>query len=267
MISVIVVTKDEENMIRACLESVKWAAEIIVYDNGSTDKTLEIAKKYTDKIYKYEGQDYAELRNRAMEKTAGDWVLYVDADERVLEPLKKEIIGLTANSDKSAFAISRRNIIFGREERYGPFWPDWIIRLYKKSEFKGWVGKIHEHGTFRGKLGYTKNSFIHLTHRDVDQIVTKSLNWSNFDAKLRLELNHPKMSGLRFLRIFITEIFYQGIIRRGFFSGTIGIMDSLLQAFSLFITYIKLWELQQQKPLNQTYDEIDKKLIDSGFKY
>lgn len=267
MISAIVITKNEEDRIKACLESLKWVDEIVVYDNGSEDKTLEIAKKYTDKIYQFEGQDYAQLRNKAMEKTSGEWVLYVDADERVLEPLKKEILDLTANSNKSALAISRRNIIFGQEEKYGPFWPDRMVRLYKKSDFKGWVGKIHEHGTFNGELGYTKNSFIHLTHRDVDQIVTKSLNWSNFDAKLRFESNHPKMSGLRFLRIFITEIFYQGIVRRGFFSGTIGIMDSLLQVFSLFITYVRLWELQQPKRLKQVYDDIDRRLIENGFKY
>ena len=74
------------------------------------------------------------------------------------------------------------------------------------------------------------------------------------------------MSGWRFLRIFITEIFNQGILRKGFFNGTVGRMDSLLQAFSLYMTYVRLWELQQEKPLDQIYEEIDRKLIDNNFK-
>ena len=254
-------------MIKACLESVKWADEIIIVDNDSTDSTLEIAKKYTDKLIKFEGQDFAALRNRAMEETKGDWALYVDADERVLEPLKEEILKLISYDNCSAYAISRKNIIFGQEVSYGPYKKDWVIRLFKKSEFEKWIGKVHETPHFKGKLGYSNNSFLHLTHRSLDQIVLKSLQWSNIDARLRLESNHPRMSGWRFLRIFITEIWSQGIVRKGFFNGDIGIMDSLLQAFSLYMTYVRLWELQQKEPLDKVYQEIDKKLFENGFKY
>ena len=348
MITVIVIAKNEEERIEACLESVKWADEIIVCDNGSTDKTLDLAKKYTNKIVIFNKEDFAAWRNKATEQASGDWILYIDPDERVLASLKEEILELVKKGEKSAYAISRRNIIFGREVKYGPFWPDWVIRLIKKDELQEWVGKVHEYPKFKGKLGYTKNSLLHLTHRGVDQIVLKSLEWSKIDAHLRLEANHPKMSGWRFLRIFvteifnqgikkdalegwvgkvheypkftgklgytknsllhlthrgvdqivlkslewskidanlrleaghpkmsgwrflrifITEIFNQGIKRGGFFNGTIGIMDSLLQVFSMYMTYIRLWELQQGKPLEKTYEELDKKLITENFKY
>ena len=110
MLSVIVLTKNEEDKITACLESVKWADEIIVADNGSKDNTLKIAKKYTDKIFPVNFHDFALSRNLAIEKTSGDWVLYLDADERVLEPLKREIEAIISFSDFSAYAISRRNI-------------------------------------------------------------------------------------------------------------------------------------------------------------
>ncbi len=266
MLSVIVIAKNEEERIKTCLESVKWADEIIVADNGSTDKTLEIAGKYTDKVFVFVGQDFAALRNEAMQKAKGDWVLYVDADERVLLPLKEEVKELVENTNKSAFAISRRNIIFGTEQKYGPFWLDWVIRLFKKTEFEGWTGKVHEYGKFKGELGYTKNSFLHLTHRNIDQIVLKSLDWSNIDAKLRLDSGHPKMTGWRFLRILISEIFNQGIKRKGFFAGTVGVMDSLLQVFSMIITYIRLWEIQQDKPREQVYKDLDEKLISDNFK-
>lgn len=267
MLSVIILTKNEEDRIKACLESVKWADEIIVCDTGSEDETLAIAKKYTDKIFEVSGEDFASWRNQAMEKTSSDWILFVDPDERVLESLRKEIEVMITLSDFSAFAISRKNIVFGQEVRYGPFWPDWVIRLLKSSDFETWEGKIHEYPKFKGKLGYSKNSLLHLTHRDVEQIVLKSLEWSKIEAKLRLDSSHPKMTGLRFLRIILSEMFNQGILRRGFFNGTIGIMDSILQAFSMYITYIRLWQIQQPKQLNEVYDEIDQKLIDNNFKY
>src|SRR5260221_11803083 len=121
MISVIVITKNEEDRIKGCLESVRWADQIIVYDNGSTDKTLDIVKKYTEDIFEFEELDYAKLRNDAMDKTAGDWVLYVDADERILEPLKVELLEIAKDSQNSAYAISRINIIFGQKFSYGPY--------------------------------------------------------------------------------------------------------------------------------------------------
>lgn len=267
MLSVIIIAKNEEGRIRACLESVKWADEIIVADNGSDDLTLDIAKKYTDKIFQFKDLDFASLRNKAFEKSTGDWVLYVDADERMLDDLKKEIEVLITFADFSAYAISRINIIFGQEVKYSPFWPDWVIRLFKREDFEGWIGEVHEQPEFKGKLGYTKNSMLHLTHRGVDQFMKKVLDWSLIEAKLRLDASHPKMTKWRFIRIFITEIFNQGIRRKGFFSGTVGIIDSMMQVFSMYITYVRLWELQHKEPLKDTYNKIDEKLLENNFQY
>lgn len=267
MISVIVITKNEEDKIRVCLESVKWADEVIVYDNGSSDKTVEIAKEYTDRIFVFAGHDFAALRNKAWGKTKGDWVLYVDADERVLEPLKREILDLVTKDEYGAYAISRRNIIFGREEKYGPFWPDWVIRLLRKKDFEKWTGQIHEQPSFNGKLGYTKNSLLHLTHRGIDHITLKSLDWSKIDARLRLEDRHPRMNSWRFLRILFQELYQQGIKRKGFLSGTVGTIDALMQTFSLIITYVRLWEMQQPKPLEEQYRNIDGELMKRNFRY
>src|SRR3990167_2199289 len=264
MISVVIIAKNEEERIKACLESVAWADEIIVLDNGSVDQTKRIAQGYTKNVFDCSDLDFSSIRNKGMEKAVSDWVLYVDADERVLSSLKEEISELIS-SKFSAVAISRKNIIFGQEVKFGPFSPDWVIRLLKKSDFETWVGKVHEYPKFEGELGYSKNSLLHLTHRDVDQIVLKSLEWSKIDAKLRLDANHPKMSGWRFLRIFFSESFHQLIRRGGLLNGTVGVMDSLLQTFSLFITYVRLWQFQQPKLLNKMYDDLDRKLIENKF--
>lgn len=266
MLSIIVIAKNEQEMIKACLESVKWAEEIIVIDNDSIDKTADIAKIGGARVIKFESNDFSKIRNRGMQEVKGAWVLYVDADERVLAPLKDEILQLI-NSDKSAYAVSRKNIIFGKEVSYGPYKKDWVIRLFKKSDFETWVGKVHEFGKFKGNLGYTRNSLLHLTHRNLDHFMLKALEWSKIDAKLRLDAGHPKMTKWRFLRILSTQLYEELIKRKGLFGGTVGVIDSLLQVFSFFITYVRLWEMQQEKPLDEKYKEIDKKLMESGFKY
>lgn len=265
MISVIVITKNEENWIKNCLESVKWADEIIIVDKGSIDKTIEIAKKYTQKIITFIEEDYAKTRNKGAEIAKGDWLLYVDSDERVLKGLMVEVKNLVNTDEHSAYAIPRINIIFGQRVKYGPFRSDFVIRLLRKKDFEGWEGKIHEQPKFKGKLGYATNSLFHLTHRDVEQVTKKSLEWSKIDAELRFASNHPKMSGIRFFRIFVTELFNQMILRKGIFGGTVGVVDSFLQTFSLFITYVRLWQLQMDKPLDGIYKDIDKRLLENNF--
>lgn len=267
MLSVVLNVKNDEAVVKTCLESVRWIDEIIVVLNDSTDKTEEIVKKYTNKIYKIAGQDFSKVKNLGLDKTSGDWVLFIDADERVLKPLREEIEQIMIKGERSAYAISRKNIIFGQAVSYGPYRNDWVIRLVKKSDCKGWVGEVHEHLEFEGSLGYTKNSFLHLTHRNIDHFVLKSLEWSNIDVNLRLQSHHPKMSAWRFLRIFITETFNQGILRRGFFGGTVGMIDSLLQVFFLYMSYVRLWQMQQEKPLDQVYQQIDQKLFKDDFNF
>lgn len=268
MLSVVLNAKNEEQIIKTCLESVKWADEIIVILNDSTDKTKEIAQKYTKNIFPIEGQNFAKVKNLGLEKASGDWVLFIDADERVLEPLKEEIQRISSEAtEKSAYALSRKNIIFGQEVNYGPYQHDWIIRLVKKEKAKGWIGEVHEHLEFEGELGYTKNSLLHLTHRDIDHFVLKSLEWSVIDAKLRFDAKHPPMSKWRFARILITETWHQGVTRKGFFGGTVGMIDSMLQVFFFYMTYVRLWQMQQPKPMDEIYNNIDKKLIENHFQF
>lgn len=268
MISVLIIAKNSEDLIKSCLESVKWADEIVVVDNDSTDKTSDIAKRYTDKVFKKSAHDFSEIRNYGLSKCNGDFVLCVDTDERVLKDLKDEIIKIIVDdTQNNAWEISRINIILGEEKKYPAFWPDLVIRLFRKDQLKGWEGAVHEQPKFNGSLGRLKNSFLHLTHRDIDSMVLKSLDWANIDAKLRFEAHHPKMTGVRFFRILITETFNQGIIRRGFFNGTVGVIDSLLQVFSFYISYVKLWQMQQKPSLEEKYKAIDDKLIKEGFEY
>jgi glycosyltransferase involved in cell wall biosynthesis len=266
-LSIVVIAKNEEERIEACLKSCRFGDELIVIDNGSTDRTVEVSKKAGARVINFHSDDFAKIRNKGMEEAKGEWVLYVDSDERVLKPLQDEIRELAAGTGYAAFALSRINIIFGQKVNYGPYKKDWMIRLFKKSEFESWVGKVHEYGKFKGELGYSKNSLLHLTHRDLDHFMQKALDWSKIDAKLRFDARHPRMTKIRFIRILLSESLNQLIKREGLFGGTVGFIDSTLQIISFYLTYIRLWQMQQPKPLDEIYKDIDKKLLENGFEF
>lgn len=269
MISVLIIIKNQAELIETCLKSVSWAGEVVVVDTGSTDQTIERAKKMGAKVFEYKGseQNFSSWRNFGLTKITGDWLFALDSDERVLADLAAELQDIDRNNaDLVAWKVARRNIILGKELKYGAFWPDYVIRFFKTDHLKGWHGLVHEQPDFDGDLGTLKHSLIHLTHRDIDSMIIKSLDWAQYDAKLRLQSNHPPMSGWRFLRIMVTETWKQGITRGGFFGGTEGVIDALLQVFSMYISYVKLWQLQHKPSLAETYKDIDRKLLRDGFK-
>ena len=137
-LSVVVITKDEEVKIKDCLKSVDWAGEIVVIDTGSKDNTLEVAKKFTQKIYRFTSGRFSDWRNYGLSKAGGKWVLYLDSDERITPLLKKEITAIIneTNIKYSACAIARRNIILGKEMKHGGWWPDYVIRLFLKEKLR-----------------------------------------------------------------------------------------------------------------------------------
>ena len=246
-LSVIVIAKDEEKLIKDCLESVRELAdEIIVLDTGSTDRTIEIAKEKKAKIFSYKGEEmnFSAWRNEALKKATGDWVFYLDADERITPALKSEIESVLRGKIL-AYAIPRQNYYLGKAVRFGGSYPDYVKRLFKRENHKGWKGKLHEEPLYKGELGHLKNPMIHLTHRDLFSMVEKTNKWSKIEAKLLYDAGHPKMVWWRFLRIMLTEFWYRGIKLQGFRDKDVGFIEVIFQVFSRFMTYAKLWEIQQ----------------------
>jgi len=253
---VIVIAKNDEDIIGDCLESVKWAGEIIVLDTGSTDETIEIAKKYTPKVSQYpqskEEINFSAWRNYALRQASGEWLLFVDTDERVTPLLRKEIESaisyqLTANSKLSAFAIPRRNIRLGKEMHYGGWWPDYVLRLMKKEALKGWQGELHEQPIIEGKIGNLSEPFIHYSHRgSFEDKLANTIVWSGLEAELLFKANHPPMNLKRFLGAMGREFNFRMIKSQAWRDGTEGILEAIYQVFSVFITYARLWEKQQK---------------------
>lgn len=267
MVSVLILTKNEEKMIVGCLESAKWADEIVILDNDSSDKTIEIAEKFTDKIFSKKFESYEEERNFLAEKANGDWIFYLDADERISLHLREEIEEITTNKRREigVFAVPRKNILLGKWQKFGGWWPDYQIRLFKRDCLRGWHGKLHERPEFEGELSHLKNPLIHLTHRDIASMMEKTAEWSKIEAKLRLDASHPKISGWRLLRVVMTEFFERLVKKQGFREGTEGWLEAIFQSFSMFITYFRLWEIQRKDDLAKTYKKIDEKLKETNF--
>lgn len=246
-ISAVVLAYNSEELIKDCLESVKFCDEIVLVDAGSKDRTLEIAKKFATKVIHSDPGDYSHSRNLGLRGATGEWILYIDTDERISPVLCKNIKKTIRNSDFAAFKLKRKNFYFGNHE-----WPyiEKLERLFKKSTLKGWYGKIHESPIIEGKVGILDGYLLHYTHRNLSSMVDKTIEWSKIEAELRFKANHPKMAWWRFPRVMASAFFDSYVKQQGYKAGAIGLVESLYQSFSIFITYARLWEMQKKNEVS-----------------
>ena len=243
-LSAVVIAKNAEDLIGDCLDSLSFCDETIVIDGGSEDKTLEISAKKGAKIFKHELKDFSLIRNFGLEKAEGEWILYVDVDERVTPQLKENIEKATEEiSEFSAYKLLRKNFYLGENA-----WPyiEKLERLFKRENLKGWHGELHESPVIEGKVGELKGYLFHYTHRDLTSMVNKTAEWSRVEADLRFKSNHPKMTWWRFPRVMLSAFLNSYIRQGGYKVGTAGLIESIYQSFSMFITYARLWEMQNK---------------------
>lgn len=188
-LSIIILTKDEELNIRACLESVKWANEIFIVDSFSSDRTIEIARNFTDKIYQREFTGYAAQKNWALDNLplSNDWILSLDADEQVTPELRDEIIEvLSRPSDICGYYIKRRMIFMGRWIRYGNYYPLWLLRIFLRKSGRFEERIMDEHLILQGKTGRLKNDFIDENKKGLAFWIEKLNRFSTLEAIARL---------------------------------------------------------------------------------
>lgn len=243
-ISAVVLTRNSADVLSDCLKSLSFCKEIVVVDDNSSDATLEIAKKFGAMVMTYSQKSFAKKREAGAQKAKNDWILYVDSDERISEELKKSIQNMIVDNNISVGILQRKNFYLGNN-----LWPkiERLERLFKKETLKGWQGEVHESPIFEGDAEVLNGFLLHYTHQNLEQMVEKTREWSAKEAKLRLDANHPKMSAWRFFRVMITGCWDSYIKQSGWKAGAAGIVESMYQGFSMFITYAKLWELQQNE--------------------
>jgi len=246
MLSIIVFSRNEEKNIKACLKTAVWADEIILIDDYSTDKTLEIAEKFEKvRVFKHKLKDFASQHNFAMKKTKGDWLFFLDADERISKTLKIQIEQAVKTNQLAGFRVNRVNIFLGKRLKYGGWQPDQPTRLFRKSKLKRWQGIIHESSQVEGRIGLLNAPLYHFGHRNLSSMLKKTIKWSTYEAKLRLDADHPPVRTWRVLKVGLSEFFERLVLEQGWRDGTIGLIEVIYQTFSIMITYLKLWEMQR----------------------
>lgn len=246
-LSVVIITKNEEQLIADCIRSVSFADEVVVVDSESTDKTVSIAEKLGARVFSKKFTTYAHQRTAALNYVKGTWVLYIDADERVSDELKHEILRVTADRKsatvKSAYIIARKNFYLGTYE-----WPkiEYLERLFLKEHIVRWEGDVHEHAIHKGDIGTIDHPILHYTHRSLELMTEKTNIWGDVESDMLIKANHPSMNELRFIRIMVTKFLDSYIKQSGWKIGTAGLIESMYQAYSYFIIYAKLWEKQNK---------------------
>jgi glycosyltransferase involved in cell wall biosynthesis len=243
-LSLIVITKNEEQKLARCLASAQSLAdEIIVVDSGSTDHTLEIARRFTDKIYfRAWDDDYAAQKNYAADKAGGDWILSLDADEELSGELSREIRDFIASDQAGQFAgmlLPRKNLIFGRWLRHGECWPDHQLRLFRRRLGK-FERPVHEFVALEGAVGTLRSPIVHYSHADVSKYFQVIDKYTDLEVKvLTLEKAGASLWAVVAYPLgkFLKAYFYE----RGFLDGVRGLTLALLMTYYSFLKRYKYW--------------------------
>lgn len=249
-LSAVLIVKDEESALPQCLQTLSWVDEIVILDAGSSDRTVEIAKQFTDKVFIGPNwQGYGVQRQRAQDKAGGDWVLMVDADEHITPELAASIKSVVANNDQTkVYALPRLSWVFGRFIRHGGWYPDYVIRLYPRQQAKYGADKVHEKLHFPDGMDVVrlKGDLLHYTYRDMEHYLVKSAAYAaawaaqRQERKKRASLIQGLWHGLAcFLRMYL--------FRLGFLDGRQGLLLALLSGHSTFVKYADLWVRRQNK--------------------
>ncbi|MBN1841167.1 MAG: glycosyltransferase family 2 protein [Deltaproteobacteria bacterium] len=244
-LSVCVICFNEEQNIRRCLESASWADEIVVVDSMSEDKTVEIAKEYTDSVFQRPWTGYENQKNFALSKARGDWIFSVDADEEVTEALRNEIKAeIRKTNAKDGYRIPRRSFYQGRWINHSGFYPDRQLRLFKCERGRWTGGRVHERVEINGSIGDLENDLLHYPYKGIISGQLQTVN--NFSTLMAEDMQekgkryHVSLLLLRPLFKFV-EVY---LLKRGFLDGLAGFIIATSSAYAMFIRYVKLREIE-----------------------
>lgn len=261
MISVVINTLNEEKNIAQAIESVKWADEIIVCDMQSDDDTAVIAKRMGAKIYLHKRMGFVEpARNYAISKATGDWILILDADEEIPNSLAEKLqeFAKESNTVTTFVEIPRKNLIFGEWVKASGWWPDYLIRFFKKDKVT-WSNAIHSRPKTEGQgirlPEDEKNAIVHHHYTTLSQYIERMNRYSEVQAK-ELKADGYKFQWQDLLTKPLSEFLSRFFAHRGFDDGLHGLALALLQAFSFILVYLRVWEMEGFEKKNVKLDDI-----------
>ena len=241
-VSVLVITRNEEDNIAACLESVAWADEIILVDAESKDRTVELARRFTSKIFLEAWKGFAEAKAFGVTKARNEWILWLDADERVTPELGKEIQEvLLTDPPVAAYRVARRAYFLGRWIRHSGWYPGKVTRLFRKDRASFSNDAVHEGLDIHGETTDLRNDLLHFTDPTLFHYLSK------FNRYTSLACGDLVRSGkrFRFSDLLVRpgwQFLKMYIVKRGFLDGFPGLVLALLSSSYVFTKYAKLWE-------------------------
>jgi glycosyltransferase involved in cell wall biosynthesis len=239
-VSVVMVTRDEEMNIEDALRSAADAREIVVVDSFSTDRTVEICRQYTDRIYPHEWRGYARQKQLAVDLAQGPWVLILDADERITPELRDEIARILTDTDYDGFTMPRKNYFLGKWIRHSGWWPDRTLRLFRKDRGRLEDREVHEKVVVSGKVGQLDAPLEHHTYRTISDYLRKMEIYSSLAAAQIGKKGRPGALSMVIKPLF--TFFRMYLLRRGFLDGMHGLLLAWLYSYYTFLKYAKAWE-------------------------
>ncbi|KJR41338.1 family 2 glycosyl transferase [Candidatus Magnetoovum chiemensis] len=241
-ISIAIITKNEERNIKEALESASDAREIIIVDDYSKDRTIEICRQFTNKIYLQQWLGFAKQKQLAVDYASEEWVLILDADERLTNELKKEITNtIKQNTDCNGFYIPRKNFFLNKWIKHSGWWPDYTLRLFKKNKAHLQNRQVHEKVIVDGKTEYLKNPLEHYTYRTISEFIQKMDKYSELASKeLPTSQKKAALLSMTVKPMFTFSKMY--FLRLGFLDGAHGGILAALYSYYTFMKYLKAWE-------------------------
>ena len=243
-IAAVVITKDEEGNIADCLDSVRWADELIVVDAESRDRTVEVARRYTSQVFVRPWAGYGPQKNFGIDQAHTDWILVVDADERVTDQLRQEIQDLLAAEpppDVGGYEIPRRNFFYGKWIQGGGLFPDYQLRLFRRQAGRYDDVRLHEHLAVRGRRERLRVPFDHYSMPSVSHHVRKMMRYTTLGADEKLKrVRH--VSGWVIATHHLGTMLKTLFVRGGYRDGVPGLIVAMFAGLHTFVKYAKAWE-------------------------
>ncbi len=242
LLSVVIITKDEEANIGRCLGSLAWADEVVVMDSGSTDRTLEIAREHGVTVRETSWLGFGKTKQRAVDAATHDWVLSIDADEVVTEPLRGEIESVLNSPRKMGYRISRRSYYLGRPIRFSGWRSDAPLRLFHKGHGRFNEKIVHESVEMASTPGVIKSPMLHYTFPTLSTHLAKMESYSALGA--RQLMDKGKTVSLLFACLRgVVKFIKMYLLKLGFLDGKEGFLLAVVSSFGVTLKYLRLWEL------------------------
>jgi glycosyltransferase involved in cell wall biosynthesis len=243
-LSVAIITKNEEENIRQCLQSIEFAGQIVLVDSGSTDSTLRIASEFNCEIHSEEWRGFGPQKQSAIEKCREPWILVLDADERIPRDTAAFIKKIVTDSDirEAGFSFPRRNYFQGRWIKHAGWWPDRIVRLFRKEAGRMSTAVVHESVEVQGAIGNLDAVIEHYTESRLSKIIQKIDRYSTLGAQTAFKEGKTSSAAGAFMRAFFTFI-QDYFFRLGILDGMPGLTLAVTDSINKFCKYAKLNEL------------------------